>query len=93
MKDLKFVDVDYCRYGLSVRKRTRIWMGSDTNLELKMCKQNCEHVIQGSKKRKIHAVSWNSFGKGKACERAIIPHNLCVSIVEQVKYFLKIKLL
>jgi len=32
-KDLSFIDVDYCRFGFSYRKRTRIW----TNKKLSNC--------------------------------------------------------
>ncbi len=45
MKDLPYQDCDYCMYGKSYRKRTRIW----TNKECKlcMCNKNCGSFING----------------------------------------------
>lgn len=43
--DLPFYDVDYCKYGLPYRKRTRFW----TNIEgfiPKKCRWDCESVIE-----------------------------------------------
>ena len=45
MKDLYYVDVDYCKYGFNYRKRTRLW----TNLEgwqpRPLCKKDCGKVV------------------------------------------------
>ena len=46
MKDLHYVDVDYCRYGCDYRKRTRLW----GNLEwspLPLCEGDCGKVVDG----------------------------------------------
>ena len=45
MKDLPFVDCDYCMYGKPYRKRTRIWTNKKCNLLL--CNKNCGSFING----------------------------------------------
>ena len=45
MKDFKFVDGDYCMYGLPYRKRTRFWTNKEC--ELKLCDKNCGSFING----------------------------------------------
>ena len=45
MKDLPFVDCDYCMYGKPYRKRTRIWTNKDCDLLL--CNKQCGSFIDG----------------------------------------------
>jgi site-specific DNA-cytosine methylase len=45
MKDLPFVDCDYCMYGKPYRKRTRIWTNKKCNLSL--CNKKCGAFING----------------------------------------------
>tara|TARA_R110001599_G_C12052897_1_gene642364 strand:+ start:55 stop:639 length:585 start_codon:yes stop_codon:yes gene_type:complete len=45
MKDFKFVDGDYCMYGLPYRKRTRFWTNKEC--QLKLCDKQCGSFING----------------------------------------------
>ena len=45
MKDLPYVDCDYCMYGKPYRKRTRFW--TNKKIELKLCDKNCGSFVDG----------------------------------------------
>ena len=48
MLGIPYVDVDYCKYGYSYRKRTRIW----TNVQMNdvLCNHDCDSIINGRHK-------------------------------------------
>tara|TARA_Y100000389_G_C17423024_1_gene497862 strand:- start:75 stop:713 length:639 start_codon:yes stop_codon:yes gene_type:complete len=60
MKNLPFVDADYCCYGLPYRKRTRFW--TNVQAKTKMCPGpgKCPYIIQGTNQH-IHNI-----GSGQA---------------------------
>ena len=82
MKDLKYVDGDYCMYGLPYRKRTRFWTNKIFDEEpLKLCNKNCGSFINGK-----HI---GSCGNGKSkytdkhysqYDKYIIPEDLIFSL-------------
>lgn len=89
MQDLPFTDVDYCKYGLSIRKQTRIW--NNINLKLDVCiNHNCNASFMGNHNKMVH----NQITQVKrGSERAIIPFHLCLSIINQVREFINKQIL
>ena len=52
MQDKPFTDVDYCRYGIPYRNRTRIW-NNMTNWESRpLCRRDCESMLDNKKRHK-----------------------------------------
>ena len=45
MKDLPFFDIDYCKYGMPYRKRTRIWSNIQNWNPRPLCKKDCGNVV------------------------------------------------
>ena len=41
MKDLPYFDIDYCKYGLPYRKRTRLWTNLEGWIPKPLCKKDC----------------------------------------------------
>ena len=50
MKDLKFNDVDCCKYGMPYRKRTRLWNNLSNWKPRDLCKKDCG-MMEGNRHR------------------------------------------
>ena len=44
MEGLPYFDIDYCKYGMPYRKRTRLWTNLDTWTPRPLCKKDCESM-------------------------------------------------
>jgi site-specific DNA-cytosine methylase len=44
MNNKPFVDVDYCKYGMPYRKRTRLWNNIDEWIPRPLCKRDCNSM-------------------------------------------------
>ena len=45
MKDFDYYDIDYCKYGMEYRKRTRIWTNLKDWTPRPLCKKDCQSVV------------------------------------------------
>ena len=86
---LGFDDVDYCKYGMLYRKRTRLW-NNIGNLHLRpLCKGDCNSIRPGSNRKHI-AVAQRSPNKGdtgihfKQSELYVVPAPLIEEIFEAI---------
>ena len=50
MKDFDYYDVDYCKYGMEYRKRTRIWTNLKDWTPRPLCKKDCGNIINNRHK-------------------------------------------
>ena len=63
MKDLPYVDCDYCRYGLPYRKRTRVWTNKE--VQLLTCNKECGSYVDGR-----HIGSCGTGGQGQGHKKS-----------------------
>jgi hypothetical protein len=47
MANRPFVDLDYCKYGMPYRKRTRLWNNLANWTPKPLCKKDCGHIVDG----------------------------------------------
>ena len=43
--ELPYNDLDYCKYGMLYRQRTRIWNNIENWTPLPLCKKDCDHMV------------------------------------------------
>jgi len=43
--ELPYNDLDYCKYGMPYRKRTRIWNNIESWTPKPLCKKDCDHMV------------------------------------------------
>ena len=85
MKDLKFNDASYCKYGYPYRKQTRFWNNIPT-LKLLTCNKDCDFMIG-----KKHIASAGN-GRKRYTDRVVpinqkysIPPKLCLKLIKSVE--------
>ena len=52
MADLPYKDIDYCKYGLTYRKRTRLWTNITTWTPRPLCKKDCNSMNEDRTRHK-----------------------------------------
>ena len=91
MQELHYNDLDYCKYGMPYRKRTRLWNNCLTFIP-KLCRRDCLAMNETRKKHKQVAqqspsgakVRWGDRHKFKRDELYMAPRDLVVEIVRAV---------
>ena len=86
MNKLFYDDVDYCRYGMPYRKRTRIWNNLYGWTPRPLCKKDCESIEDGKHKEVAQRgpsgpkETWTNQVRHKQKELYIIPPLLLMDI-------------
>ena len=73
MKNINFIDVDYCMFDWYIRKRTRIWTNKKT-LNNKLCDKTCNAMITKTKHKNFSTL--NIPGINRLDLRHTIPEKL-----------------
>jgi hypothetical protein len=51
MQDRPYTDVDYCKYGMPYRKRTRLWNNIQDRWQARaLCRSDCDNRIEGTRR-------------------------------------------
>jgi len=61
MQNLPFKDIDYCKYGMPYRKRTRIWNNISGWNPKPLCRNDCESMDEARKKHSKRAQRQHCF--------------------------------
>ena len=88
MNTIPYDDVDYCKYGMPYRKRTRIWNNLFGWTPRPLCKRDCGNIVDG--KHKEHAQrgpsgpkdTWTNQVRHKQKELYVIPPLLLMGIFD-----------
>ncbi|MFM7988015.1 MAG: hypothetical protein ACKPKO_52745, partial [Candidatus Fonsibacter sp.] len=65
MTDIPFKDVDYCKYGMHYRKKTRLWNNVERWDPRPLCQKDCNNMSDDSRRHKETAQRRPPDGKGR----------------------------
>ena len=87
MNDIPYDDVDYCKYGMPYRKRTRIWNNIYGWEPLPLCKKDCESM-DGNKHKEVaqRGPSGNRQNRHKQSELYVIPQLLLIDLFNYILF-------
>ena len=86
MSDISYNDLDYCKYGMLYRKRTRIWNNLINWIPKPLCKKDCGNVVDNKHQQSAQRgpsgkkETWGNQIRYKQAELYIIPELLVVDI-------------
>jgi len=89
MYGMSFQDVDYCKYGMFYRKRTRLWNNVFSWQPRPLCKGDCGSIREGSTRKHV-AVAQRGPSKGdtgmnfRQSELYVVPESLVTEIFEAI---------
>ena len=89
MLDIPYNDLDYCKYGMLYRKRTRIWNNLIGWNPKPLCKKDCGNVINNKHIQVAQRMpcgkksEWNG-STYKQEELYIVPEMLVIEIMENI---------
>jgi len=80
MQDIPFNDVDYCKYGMPYRKRTRLWNNIDAWTPRSLCCRDCDSMKEDKKTHK--AMAQRDYFRQSQLYK--VPENLIAEIIHSV---------
>ena len=97
MYGIPFKDVDYCKYGMPYRKRTRLWNNIPQWSPRPLCQQYCGSM-NGNKHKAIaqrmphgKKQGWDNQPSFKQSDLYVIPENLIYETFNSTNIYYKIK--
>ena len=89
MTDFDYYDIDFCKYGMEYRKRTRIWTNLKDWTPRPLCKKDCGNIIDNRHKETAQRLPskgrWNQQKKHTQDELYRIPSDLIEEIMRVVQ--------
>ena len=85
MQDRYYVDVDYCKYGMPYRKRTRLWNNIYNWIPRPLCQKDCGNIVGNKHIRTAQRVP-SGVGDSRYTqdELYVIPHTLIYEIFDNI---------
>ena len=86
MNTLSYNDVDYCKYGMPYRKRTRIWNNLPNWTPIPLCKKDCNSMV-GNRHMCVAQKgpdTNNDTNRFKQSELYVIPEALVIEIINSI---------
>ena len=86
MHGIPYKDMDYCKYGMPYRKRTRLWNNVFQWNPIQLCKKDCGHIIDNKHKATAQRMpngpkhTWGNKPLFKQTELYLIPEQLIYDI-------------
>ena len=85
MQDRYYVDVDYCKYGMPYRKRTRLWNNIYNWIPRPLCQTDCGNIVGNKHIRTAQRVpSGEGDSRYTQDELYVIPHTLIYEIFDNI---------
>ena len=90
MNDLHYVDIDYCKYGMPYRKRTRLWNNVSQWLPKPVCKKDCDSMNGNKHKATTQRLpngkkqDWENQQSFKQTDLYVIPESLIYDILNSI---------
>ena len=88
MQDLPYKDIDYCKYGMPYRKRTRLWNNIKIWIPRPMCNRDCDSMDESRKRHgesaQRGATRQNKANKHRQSELYVVPSSLITEILAKV---------
>ena len=82
MIDIPFNDLDYCKYGMLYRKRTRIWNNLINWQPKPLCKKDCGNVINNKHiqtAQRMPQGKSNTWGDKRLCKQSELYNTRVIS--------------